>query len=105
MAYLIMGSYQKWRKPDENLPSGYQLLQKWAVLRNMFSTLNGGQLFANYQRHGTKDLSWLFTPSKPNAEFTIIERAIACAGFASGVRSGFPSIGIFFLASRDSTAL
>lgn len=44
MAYLIMGSYQKWRKPDENLPSGYQLLQKWAVLRNMFSTSNGGQL-------------------------------------------------------------
>ena len=43
MVYLIMGSSQKLAQARQNLPSGYQLLQRWAVLRNMLSTWNGGQ--------------------------------------------------------------
>ena len=44
MVYLIMGSSQNWRKPDKTSRqaiSSYR--QRWAVLRNMFSTWNGGQ--------------------------------------------------------------
>ena len=43
MAYLIMGSYQNWRKPNKKAPVGLSAPPEWAVLRNMLRTWNGGQ--------------------------------------------------------------
>ena len=89
MGYLIMALPSKLAQARQYFPSGYQLLQSGQCCATCsvprMAVREATRLFASHNRHGTRGLSWSLKPSKPNAEFITIERAIAC-----GLRIGRP---------------